>query len=135
MGDEQRHGTRLLTDIQPGLGGSGPGSFTRLGERIVFIADDGIHGPEPWITDGTEEGTSLVKDIHPGPEGSRAVAGSSSRLGPVLNDSLVFSAKDGVRGRAIWITDGTDAGTIRSDRVHHSDLVPYEPCALANPNR
>ena len=132
--DGTRPGTRLLIDIQPGQAGSIPRSFTRLGERVVFIADDGIHGPEPWITDGTKEGTSLVRDILPGPEGSGAVgSGSSNTLGPVLSSRLVFSVKDGVHGRTIWTTDGTESGTIRSDRIHHSELVPYEACALATP--
>ena len=38
-----------------------------VGGTLFFTADDGIHGRELWTSDGTEEGTVLVKDIDPGP--------------------------------------------------------------------
>jgi len=37
--------------------------FTAVGDRVLFVADDGIHGEELWITDGTSTGTRLVRDI------------------------------------------------------------------------
>ncbi|MFN8623617.1 MAG: ELWxxDGT repeat protein [Chloroflexota bacterium] len=33
----------------------------------MFAADDGIHGFELWVSDGTAAGTKLVKDINPQP--------------------------------------------------------------------
>jgi ELWxxDGT repeat protein len=59
------------------------------------------HGMEPWITDGTSEGTHLLKDIHPGPE-----SGLSSGHGAVLPDGTIL-----LEGDELWRTDGTDAGT------------------------
>jgi ELWxxDGT repeat protein len=35
-----------------------------LGDRLVFAADDGIHGGELWISDGTPAGTMMLKDIN-----------------------------------------------------------------------
>jgi ELWxxDGT repeat protein len=35
-----------------------------LGQRLVFAADDGIHGGELWISDGTPAGTMMLKDIN-----------------------------------------------------------------------
>ena len=29
----------------------------------ILVADDGVNGGELWKTDGTEDGTSMVKDI------------------------------------------------------------------------
>ena len=40
--------------------------FARSGELVLFRAWDGIHGWELWSTDGTREGTALLRDICPG---------------------------------------------------------------------
>jgi large repetitive protein len=76
-----------------------------LGGRILFTADDGVHGFEPWTTDGTLRGTHLVGDLCPG--------GCSSFAWPMLaaNGRFFFSADDGVHGDEPWSTDGTPGGT------------------------
>ena len=35
-----------------------PNGITALGNKVVFIGDDGINEREPWISDGTEVGTA-----------------------------------------------------------------------------
>jgi ELWxxDGT repeat protein len=41
--------------------------FTPLGDgRLFMAANDGVHGREPWISDGTPEGTKLIADLNPG---------------------------------------------------------------------
>lgn len=37
--------------------------LARKGNQVFFAADDGVHGKEPWVSDGTEVGTKLLKDI------------------------------------------------------------------------
>jgi ELWxxDGT repeat protein len=61
---------------------------------------------EPWTSDGTAAGTTVLKDIRVGPDGSFP--------GPFTNSSgaLFFGADDGVSGRELWKTDGTSAGTV-----------------------
>ena len=56
------------------------------GYKAFFAATDNANGEELWVTDGTKEGTHLVKDIVPG-------VGSSnpSNLGR-LNDKVLFAA-------------------------------------------
>ncbi len=69
------------------------------------MADDGEHGLELWRTDGTDDGTVLVRDILPGSgsAGPRALAAAGGRL--------YFSATDSVHGMELWESDGTEAGT------------------------
>jgi len=34
-----------------------------IGGKAVFFATDGVHGIEPWISDGTSTGTFMLKDV------------------------------------------------------------------------
>ncbi|HEV7766654.1 MAG TPA: carboxypeptidase regulatory-like domain-containing protein [Thermoanaerobaculia bacterium] len=61
--DGTPEGTMLLKDIAPGQRDAQPAQFVRIGDRVLFSANDGIHGREPWITDGTTEGTRMVRNI------------------------------------------------------------------------
>ena len=55
----------------PGLKASGangsPADLVEVNGRAFFAANDGIHGTELWVSDGTATGTRLVKDIRPAP--------------------------------------------------------------------
>ena len=53
-------GTSLVHDICPGSCSGQPGSFTVLGTKLYFQADDGVHGTELWSSDGNPGGTTLV---------------------------------------------------------------------------
>jgi len=46
--DGTENGTVLVQDIFPGPDHSIPLAFAPLGNKILFMADDGIAGPEPW---------------------------------------------------------------------------------------
>ncbi|HSL84621.1 MAG TPA: ELWxxDGT repeat protein, partial [Thermoanaerobaculia bacterium] len=89
------------------------GKLAALGARVVFAADDGVHGEELWVSDGTEAGTFLLGDLMPGP------APSSPRDLTSAGDRLFFAAEHPALGRELWVTDGTPAGT-----VPVVDLVP-----------
>ncbi len=106
-------GTAILKDILPGTGsGTDPypmwnqgDSQAVVGDTLFFVADDGVHGHELWMTDGTPAGTVLVKDIYPGARSSDIdwMTAASGRV--------YFVADDGVHGRELWTSDGTTAGT------------------------
>jgi ELWxxDGT repeat protein len=95
----------LVRDILPGSGSSNPQSFVVLGGRMLFQADDGLHGAELWSTDGTAQGTQLLADIEPGEAGSRPYA--LRRVG----NRVVFRAYTSALGHELWSSDGTTDGT------------------------
>src|SRR6185503_19868296 len=49
---------------------SSPTNIKAIGNIAYFAADDGVHGSELWITNATNEGTKLLKDLNPGGGGS-----------------------------------------------------------------
>ena len=113
--DGTREGTRLVRDILPSLPdsagsdtstGSDPRELTVFQGRLWFAAEGPFTGRELWTSDGTEEGTALVKDIDP--EGH---AGSAPTFLTVHAGRLWFFADDGENGRELWSSDGTEAGT------------------------
>ena len=79
--------------------------ITVIGNRAFLVADDGVHGEELWITDGTVAGTRIVRDLAPGSSPSRP------RQLTVAGGRLFFTATDGVHGLELWESDGTAAGT------------------------
>lgn len=89
--------------------GSNPGSLTALGNTVFFSASDPTHGTELWKSDGTAEGTVLVKDIRPGALGSN---NGFIYDFTVVGGTLYFAADDGIRGSQLWKSDGTEAGTV-----------------------
>ena len=111
-------GTMMVRDLTPGalttpmisIGSLPSGLFASNG--YVFLNEtDGLggvsslYGAELWRTDGTADGTVLVKDINAG----SASSSPGSRIS--FGGLLYFTADDGVHGRELWRTDGTEAGT------------------------
>jgi ELWxxDGT repeat protein len=85
------------------------------GYKAFFSATDAEHGEELWVTDGTVEGTHMVKDINPGMKGSNVSYISR------FNDKVVFSANDGENGAEPWISDGTAEGTYMLADIHEAE--------------
>jgi ELWxxDGT repeat protein len=109
--DGTPEGTSIVTDATGEPLGAPldlTGGIAVVGETLYVVPGDpttGV-GAALWRTDGTPEGTTLVKRFEPGPEG----------WGPTdlaaLGQTLYFSADDGEHGRELWRTDGTPEGTI-----------------------
>ena len=66
----------------------------------VFAADDGMHGSEPWRSDGTEAGTALLADLQAGGAASRPYGFITAGA------RVVFLADDGGHGIEPWRTTG-----------------------------
>ncbi|MDY7094853.1 MAG: hypothetical protein SX243_17915 [Acidobacteriota bacterium] len=79
--------------------------LTAVGNDLYFVVYTEELGEELWATDGTAEGTRLVRDIAPG------VAGSIPRRLTAAGSTLLFTASDGVHGFEPWASDGTTEGT------------------------
>lgn len=105
-------GTVMVKDIGPGNNTASflsPQFLTKVNNKLFFIMDDGVHGLELWTSDGTAEGTVLVKDINP-----QAADGFSFELKDkfiAVGNELYFTANDGEHGVELWKSDGTLKGT------------------------
>ena len=107
----------LVKDINPNPairdGSSAPFDFSpgkfeggTLGEILLFSRDDGVNGGELWVSDGTEVGTYMLKDLDPSPVGADDIGSGLPKNFTDLDGKLAFYALD-----ALWTTDGTANGT------------------------
>ena len=85
-----------------GNGGNGGGDSPGQPRAMLFGANDGVHGTELWISDGTTDGTVMLDDI-----ASSGGSSSPSRFFRV-GDSVLFVAAGAGLGRELWKID--DAG-------------------------
>lgn len=81
--------------------------FPKGDGTYYFTAKQGspASGLELWRTDGTPEGTMLLKDIYPGS------SHSTPQQFLVHQGLLYFTATHPTTGREVWISDGTADGT------------------------
>lgn len=108
-----------LVSLLIGCGGGGGKSDSSGGEgpvnespidvdsiSSVFRGTTAEHGTEPWISDGTVEGTQLLSDLN-------RVGHSDIRFDPqkyaYFNNALYVNADDGVNGPALWRIDNNGA--------------------------
>ena len=100
----------LVKDINPGKASS-VATLTAFNDKLVFRAGDGVNGTELWVSDGTNSGTKLLKDINPGSDSAFGGKGIPLTRFTVFDNKLFFSADDGNNGESIWVSDGTNSGT------------------------
>ncbi len=122
VSDGTEAGTQMLVDIRPGIEGSNPIAggesehnpvpldarthFTQVGGQLYFVADDGVHGREIWLTDGTADGTRMLADVTEGAEEWGVAAFLTAHDG-----RLFFVGDNGFDGEEPWVSDGTADGT------------------------
>lgn len=124
----------VAVDSVAGIGGLNPWNlstvnFAGVGERLLF---QGFHyesgaTSKPWISDGTANGTGVLKDIFQGNTGFISVKYTAFAGG------ALFSATDGSPiGRELWKTDGTNAGTLLvADIAQPTGTADSNPTNLA----
>ncbi|MBX7255645.1 MAG: hypothetical protein K1Y02_04710 [Candidatus Hydrogenedentes bacterium] len=141
--DGTQAGTAMVADLFPGATAGDPRDLTRLGNRLLFTANDPDHGREVWVTDGTSAGTILLGDIYSGASSSiqypelpiplpiaRIIVGTVG----THRDFALFAASDGDSGVELWWTDGTPAGTRLLQDIAPGvfNSNPYAFCTIGN---
>ena len=134
--DGTANGTVMVKNINSaatGTSGTNPSSnpeyLTAVGNTLFFRANDGTNGTELWKSDGTANGTVMVKDIYNGnttrmdfccfseanPGGSVVYVTDPNDSNPshliAFDNALYFAANDGNNGIELWKSDGTANGT------------------------
>lgn len=104
----------LVKDINPNYyGNSFPENFCSINNTLYFTADDGINGRELWKSDGTNAGTTMVKDI--------TLGSSSTTFNEVAScNGLVFFMTDNYS--KLWRSDGTESGTFQILNVGFNNM-------------
>jgi ELWxxDGT repeat protein len=107
-------GTVMIRDLTPGFSSSSPTTpltsapldLTEVNGSLFFSAFTSEFGAELYKSDGTFDGTVLVKDINPGASGSEP-AGLTN-----VNGALFFRANNGTSGMELFRSDGSSGGTV-----------------------
>ena len=98
--------TAQIASFRPGVTAT-PRYLRALGTRLFFVADDGQAGQEPWISDGTPEGTRMITDVTPGLLGT-VVSGAHG-----ANDRGIFFGGPITGDNEGFVTGCSEAGTFR----------------------
>ncbi len=98
------------SEVSPDV--TSPLNMTLFGNKLIFSGEGTGTGPssgtgkELWTSDGSSAGTTLLKDIYPGSNGSNPLGFTP------FNSELYFIAHNNTVGSEIWKTNGTPAGTV-----------------------
>ncbi len=105
-----KHGTEefIWSDSSRHIYGAGElSNITELNGYLYYYGQDSSGNEELWKTDGTQQGTSLVKDINPD---------GSSMMGNIvtLGNKMIFVASDNNNWDFdLFASDGTTGGTVK----------------------
>ncbi|MBX7243081.1 MAG: T9SS type A sorting domain-containing protein [Bacteroidia bacterium] len=116
-----------------------------VGNQVVFMGEalatpDSLMDFELWGSDGTVNGTGLIKDIYPDTNPNAFNANSSGpQYFEVLNGKVYFAATtltltnvwydtipQYIANRELWTTDGTNNGTYMVRDIVLNDYLPYD---------
>lgn len=110
--------------------------FTLWRGNYWFFANDSVHGAELWTSDGTSDGTQMVKDLSPGPGNAVELSVSDLRIHSTQNGlyfvaSPISNSGPGY-GRNLWQSDGTASGTKLIPRFDPSQEIeaPFWPTPI-----
>ncbi|MCB9098626.1 MAG: tandem-95 repeat protein [Anaerolineales bacterium] len=108
----------IAADIVPGSSGSNPARFAVYNGKLYFQANDGTHGNELWVYNGST--ASMVADIYSGN------SSSSPLYLTVYNGKLYFQASDSNYGSELWSYDGTDVALVQNIAIGINGSSPHD---------
>jgi ELWxxDGT repeat protein len=113
----------IIRDINFGSSGSNPANLTDVGGLAYFSADGEGTDKSLWVTDGTLDKTTKLKDF----------SGTLSKFTNV-DGTLYFVADDGEHGSELWRSDGTTAGTklVKDINLGTKDSNPDQLTTVGN---
>lgn len=76
-------------------------------DKIIFVGNQFSSGNEPWKSNGTAAGTSMIADLYPGANSSYPI------FYDVRNGKAYFETYDSIGNENIYVTDGSSANTKR----------------------
>ncbi len=131
--DGTEEGTQLLIDLNEGAGdglyagfGNTHNSFGIYNGELYFNGRDRPNDNELWKTDGTVEGTVLLKNIGYDNASGSFVTGTWPEEFTVFQGNLYFASRDG-----LWKTNGTTSGTVLILEEDPDDAFGFDPGDLA----
>jgi len=104
------HGTEefVWSDSSKHIYGAGElSNITELNGNLYFVAQDTFGNEELWTSNGTQQGTAMVKDINP--DGNAQIGNMR-----IVGGKLLFIASDNNNGDFdLFSSDGTSGGTVK----------------------
>ena len=119
-----------ITDLFPGVGnslttGCENAGFLPNSHRFIFAATDGVNGCELYMNGGTSDNTELLADINPSGESLPGRDIGFTYIEQSHQGVLIFDADDGLNGRQIWVTNGTQTGTFALGDATLNQPIPW----------
>jgi len=105
-----------VKDINPGPGNSSPSNIIAAHNKIFFTATNAAGKEELWVSDGTADGTNLIKTAKAGSKFSNPSWG---------NKTLLFSYDKPANGNELWKSDGTTEGTMLVANIYPGSGSAY----------
>jgi ELWxxDGT repeat protein len=117
-GADTEHGTELWRynggsaslwkDVRPGPESSNPSQFTSVGSYVVYVADNGVHGPELYTTANISV-SGFLGDVQPGTShAAPVILGASNGWLWFTTDATGIDASERF-STELWVTDGFNA--------------------------
>lgn len=119
--------TQLSTDVLV----DGDYLYGIMGGKLYFAGRTAGEGIELWTSDGLPGPghTYLLKDINT----TAVAANSEPKYGFVVyNGNIYFTANDGITGRELWKSDGTETGTELVKNINTGAADAFPPSFVPN---